>query len=293
MKKLSAYLFLFFISFTSTQVFAASYGLEMILQDKIFSASEIAFDYQKWQNDKGSIAPPPATWVRLLKINSLGEEYCLFYRDQFEDKKGVLRLSVGTPCDDAYNTPKYSADKIENFDLSFDKALGAFKMNVTFKKGSESYTFYYPSFKERARDLRVLSDSSPTGPFSYLSLSPKTEPELELIGKFTDNYRDSSATLCHKVNAKCEDEIPNHCEQCAFGHFEVVDHLCAQGGSKFCGINRCGEQGQPACPRGELAAGRTLKDTEVLDWCSKESTAGFCQNGLTPTCDGNKILICL
>lgn len=279
---------------TSSKLLAASYGLEMILQDKIFSASHIDFDFMKWQSDKGEISAPPATWIRLLKIISSGKEYCLFYRNQFEDKKGVLRLSQDAPCDDSYNSPQYSADKIENFDFSFDKSEGIFKMSIAFsKEGPRSYKFYYPSYKDERGSLQVLSDSAPSGTFSYLALSPQNEPPLELIGKYQDNYRDSSATICHKVNAKCEDEVPNHCKQCAFGHFEVVDHLCPQGGSKFCGVNRCGEQGQPACPRGELAAGRILKEGEVLDWCSKESPAGFCQSGLTPTCDGNKILVCL
>lgn len=279
-----------------TRLFAATYGLEMVLQDKIFTASKIEFEFEKWLDANGQVSSPAATWIQLLTIYSRGEKYCLFFRSQYENLEGVLRLSAGAACESNYEKPEYSADRIHSFNLKFDRSEHALVMNLTMgksEKSEETFKFYFPSYQGKLENLKVLSDSSPSGSFSYLSLSPKTEEKIQLLGKYSDNYRDSSATICHKVSSKCADEVPNHCDQCAFGYYEVVDHLCPQGGSKFCGVNRCGEQGQPACPRGELAAGRTLKAGEVLDWCSKDSTAGFCQNGLTPTCDGNKILVCL
>ncbi len=286
---------LLLIAISQSATLAATFGLEMVLQDKIFKADKIEFNFEKWVNANGVVSTPPATWVLLLKMRSSGSEYCLFYRSEFEDKKGVLRFNESPACEESYDRPQYSADFINELTLKFNKSESAFEMGLAFSKSEDAknYKFFFPSYKGEREALKALSDSAPSGAFSYLSLSPSSEPKFELIGKFGDNYRDSSATICHKVNAKCEDEIPNHCSQCAFGAYEVVDHLCPQGGSKFCGINHCGEQGQPACPRGELAAGRSLSQGEVLDWCSKDSPAGFCQNGLTPTCDGNKILICL
>ena len=42
----------------------------------------------------------------------------------------------------------------------------------------------------------------------------------------------------------------NNCSNCPFGDFEVVGKSCPAGRVKFCGPNKCGEKGWPACVRG-------------------------------------------
>jgi len=277
----------------SSALFAQSERIAPILTSKIFLSRHIDFEFKKWTDIQGKVSTPPATWILLLRIANNEGESCLFYRENYEKMKGVLRLSSASECGELYDQPNYSLDHLEDLKMSFDERSGIILLSLTERGKERELQFLYPSFKVQKQSYNLLDDSSASGVLSYISLTSKAKERVQTLGKINDNYRDESAVQCHKVDDKCQDVTPNNCSTCAYGFFEVVDHHCPQGGSKYCGINRCGEQGQPACPRGEIAATRLLPPGEVLDWCSKESSAGFCQQGLTTSCDGNGVLICL
>ena len=102
---------------------------------------------------------------------------------------------------------------------------------------------------------------------------------------------DTPPFYCHKVDGNCSDVVENTCHFCRYGHFEVVDHTCPQGGSKFCGEGRCGGRGEPACLRGRFYT--TIHERFQENPCQEHSPVGYCLPGLHPFCDENNILVCL
>lgn len=263
-------------------------NLESLLRSDLFLAQKTELEFKKWV--KGTtVNAPPATWILLLK-STLNEEYkesCLFYR------AGEVRMVRKENCSQDYDNPVVSEKhkKEESLKMSFSEKDSLLSIEV----GAKSMSFDLPSFKSFKSSYDLLSDGSPKGRLSYISLSGTSslKAKRKLVGNFSDNYRDGSAELCHQVDRSCQNVTENNCSSCRYGWYEVVDYHCPQGGSKYCGVNRCGDQGQPACPRGEIAASRLLGESEILEWCSKDSAAGFCQQGLSAHCDGNGILICL
>jgi hypothetical protein len=108
-----------------------------------------------------------------------------------------------------------------------------------------------------------------------------------MIGEASDNYLDGTSKNCHKVNEKCESEEEFSCDQCRYGWYEVVPTKCALSGDKFCGIDKCGEKGFPACFRGYKFDKR-----QIFSGCTPENNSAFCQKGLSVICDSKGVLIC-
>lgn len=279
---------LLIIVFAPVVLKAQSSQFEALLRSDLFTAATLEQEYKKWLKGE-KLVTPPATWVLLLKA----PEACLFYRQAFEQRPGELRLVRQANCDSNYEHAEVVVKQVTALNMNFDESESKLSLSYQVQSQQFEHTFHIPSFKKNSTRFDLLSDGVGDSKLAYLAIGPSLRKSPELIGNFTDNYRDSSAKLCHQVDANCQNVMSYQCNACAFGHYEVVDHHCAQGGSKFCGVNRCGEQGQPACVRGEVAASRLLKEGEILNWCSQGSPAGFCQQGLETHCDGNGVLICL
>lgn len=157
--------------------------------------------------------------------------------------------------------------------------------NLSATPSIRSTKIYSPSVEKRAVTgllfLPVMKNSKNIKGFA-------NEFQPKIIGNIHDNYLDRTAIKCHQVNSKCETVGKNECNRCRFGWFETIDSACPNQGSKYCGISRCGERGQPACWRGKHLFGE-LKQNQCID----HKVAGFCQRGLNTECDGNGTLICL
>lgn len=120
-----------------------------------------------------------------------------------------------------------------------------------------------------------------------LSLSKLTDEKNILLGKLTDSYQEKNLIACHELNENCEVVQHFRCDQCRYGWFETVGGRCPGIKDKFCGYSRCGEKGEPACPKGNLA---NQFDSNIN--CADGSEAGFCAQGLRTYCE-NHVLICL
>ncbi len=107
-------------------------------------------------------------------------------------------------------------------------------------------------------------------------------------GLFTDRYSDRTAKRCHHVDKNCNTLEKYSCDRCRWGWFETVGSECSMGGTKFCGVDRCGEKGEPACLRGNYL-GSVNKHIQ----CKDKSLYGHCQEGLQARCDGDGVLVCL
>lgn len=260
--------------------------MEITLKEIAWDAKEINFIDSEIFTE-GNLIQPPFTWRTLIVID---KNICLFYRTPIAKESGVLRLvrssqdlcnsesfdqEVIAQLQDLRDLNLRLIDQQENILLSGLWAGDSFKWEVNF-----------PMAKTQKKTLQ---------PEKLMSSAAYEEDILkvhrgvtESIGDWEQRYSDGDAHFCHRVSKDCEDSQAFDCEKCRFGWIEVVDHFCPQGGSKICGRNLCGQRGEPACPRG-----RSFLEENVDGPCFADSTAGFCEPGLTTSCDENDVLICL
>jgi len=239
------------------------------------------------------LSHPVGTWLWLMQIDS---DYCLFYRTPLNERRpGMLRLNRRPEpgCREAFTENIIvELDEIQN--LSFveishrRRKLGP-RQEWDIKGEHGGVAFIWKIFSP------LVTNESVKAPKKLSSFSSRTIKPIEAYlkprkGEFKKRYSDGEVTFCHQVNESCESVTPFTCQSCRYGWYEVVDHDCPLGGSKICGPSRCGQRGEPACPRG---LDHIKKKRSEIVVCEKGSTAGFCEEGLETHCDENQVLICL
>lgn len=238
---------------------------------------------------------PPRVWQQLLETS----EWCLWLRSPSDERPGALRLKSVQDCQNYLVQEFDDLNGLESFEMGLKERT--LKLKAVLKEGEQSWSYQlvnleqWESFNGEEKRLfdsyKNLRGSNPTrGASTLMVYSEQSFQTLsyEKIGERTDNYKDQTAEVCHQVSRDCVDELPFECERCRYGWYEVPGSLCSQGGSKYCGRDRCGEQGQPACLRGFKHLQRDLEEL-----CYEGSPAGFCEPGLTIVCDERRGLICL
>ena len=219
------------------------------------------------------LSEPRGIWHRILKAG----KQCLFYKTPFK-KGGAIRM--GEDCSNAYsNELLYS--EVKNFQVDY----GAFQTVLTFETNKkERLEFVHFNVQ---RDLPSKRYDSPVNKSYRTGLLMGGWPvAMGKRGSPEDNYRDGTARICHQVDQDCGSVVAYSCDRCRYGFFEVADFKCPQGGTKYCGRNRCGELGQPACLRGFQA--NSVQGAR----CEDDWNAGFCRHGLRRVCDTNGVLVC-
>ena len=106
-----------------------------------------------------------------------------------------------------------------------------------------------------------------------------------LLGKKNDRYKNGDAVLCHQFGPDCKEVFAFQCQRCRYGYFEVLTNICPGKTQKYCGRNRCGEFGEPACLRG-------FRHTNPTSLCTEKTPHAFCQIGLNVACNSKGELIC-
>lgn len=264
------------------------------LKQMEISLKEFAWSAKNVELGEASLTQPPFTWRLVLKLDS---QICLLYRTPLGDDLGVLRLvkSSQLPCtSEAFDEPLIH-ELLQVKDLSLrplpkresflEQEKEVLVQGAWMDQGFEWKLKYpYAALAKPAKKPEKLM-SSASYQDNVLQLFHETQNTL---GTWDQRYSDGDFSFCHRVNQDCEDVQEYQCDRCRFGWVEVVDHFCPQGGSKICGRNRCGERGEPACPRG-----RSFLEENVDGPCFTDSTAGFCGPGLSTSCDENGVLICI
>ncbi len=240
------------------------------------------------------LTEPPFAWRVLLSTSKI----CLWQRALVNENASGLRLTSG-PCTDDYESKMISeATNLVALKASFDREL-RFRYRELEQEKVQSIPLLNLSkiilssgevfnLVDRKEKFSSMVDTRSGSGLRVYGESPNKLPEQHLLGTLSDSYLEKTAVRCHQVNTDCEDVKANECESCRYGYYEVVDHLCPQGGSKFCAPNKCGLKGEPACLRGIKHI-----QQEISTLCFADSPAGFCEEGLVPHCDENQILICL
>ncbi len=257
---------------------------------------------------------------------SAPSDYCLFYLIPKSTGnftyKGILKIVQAertTACDQIYVREAYTQlDEIDELQVFLESdrkflqsenfTLNPFTLVFKIKIGEKTDWLEIPIYNITRADMLYRSESHParlayhhakfsTGvretlvpSVSVLGIFPKdfkTAADWNYLGNFTDTYLEKKSQVCQSVTPECV-LSPGICEMCRYGFYEVVRSNCVLGNPKLCGPNRCGERGEPACPRGFLWEKGIPKQA-----CFDDSNAGFCRPGLKTVCDENKILICL
>lgn len=211
--------------------------------------------------------------------------HCVYYQIPYKSKLGKLSIFEIKNSEDCPETAPsdetfLSLDNITQFKVT----LQNFKLKLEFEKDKKQNSIDVALYNMKLGDIHEkYLPVKEKRLFSGMRLLKLNDESFDLdknkyLGKITDRFSRGSAIRCHQVNKNCETVGENRCGECRYGWYEVVDFNCAQGGSKFCGQNHCGEKNEPACPRGNKVV--------------TEDEAGICQNDLEPVANADKILVC-
>ena len=242
-----------------------------------FSVKASLFHVQKWDlvhpKLNSFIEKPIGVWITLLEGSLVqgNEKVCLFYRAPFSGRLAEAFFSYGRDCKWSPDRKKEMAfERLENFQVRIAKE----SLKIKLRKDN----------KKREVEIPTPNINKDSG-FRFVNFIARPKNSL---GKWEDNHRDQTSKVCHQFNEQCEEVVSNICSQCRYGWYEVVGKGCEKGREKYCGRDRCGERGQPACLRGFQ-----YEKATVQSLCSENSPAVFCQKGLRAYCKEGKSLICL
>ena len=242
-----------------------------------------------------SLTAPPEARRFILSWQKGGEYFCLFYQvprassyGRIFFQKQILKNCLWDP----HLKENTLLEKLSSLKIAFSSEAKGLKL-VYQREGQTKEEFWpLPNMQNPKREKKHSSRLFERGiPGVFFPGHQYKSPSL--WGSQNDNYREGTALLCHDFDKTCKEKMPFQCERCRYGWFEVVGYGCAQGGRKFCGRNRCGQRGQPACLRGF----RHIVDSLSLEkkrgpLCRDDSPMAFCQIGLRVICDSRRILVC-
>jgi len=274
-------------------------------------------------NTGNSISSPARTWQLLVRLSSLKRGSfkknieCVFYKVPLNSEKeklpgilkvielkasescsgqfiretdnqieGIEELKVSLNTELSNKTGLRRKRKVSPFTLSFQISGSEKKINLVvpltnYTDGKRNTIRYQSGFiKRRIPGMLV-------GSLDMKSIRPPEFSKQSFFGLFEDNLKDRSLKICHDINEKCQEVKAFTCDRCAWGWFEAVGSGCAKEGRKYCGVSRCGELGEPACPRGNKGFQGGQKEQ-----CFKGSPYGFCSEGLIAHCVEG-LLVCL
>jgi len=265
-------------------------------KDRSISTNEIYSELYKrwifiskveWQNQTGLINSPKGIELFLGKLTvnidyTKSNVYCLYYRTPIKNKAGLLTIVLE---DAFYQCPLTASGNIlYQLDNIYDLQLlpTNFELNLEFKQSKTVIKWNFPFYNLKLGSIHEKYKSEKElkkiNGLSILPFDYELNSNLNGKGKKSDRFSQKSAIKCKTVNQNCETVGEDFCQLCNYGSFEVVDYACPNGGSRFCGINHCGEKNEPACLRGTLN-----KDAEI---------DGICNEGLLPTLNSEHILVC-
>ncbi len=229
---------------------------------------------------KRVIKNPLNTNIPLLRA----DKFCLYYRTPNPSKKEKGTLIW------AENPQSFDCRSFENYTIiEIVSSIENLVFDYVFENGHDTLKLHFVhQGKEKDLSFPLLGFESKKGN-TYTFFKSKNRNYPSLIGELSDNYKNGSAKICHQVDNRCNDVKENTCHLCRYGHFEVIDYNCPQGGSKFCGENHCGGEGEPTCPLGLANVHEKFQRMP----CQQYSPVGYCLPGLHQFCDKNNVLICI
>lgn len=287
MKKI---LMLFFLTGLSSCLLIGKNHSISKAESKIYNEWLYTFKLQDFKLNGEMITRPPGIPQLLFRLTIPTEgglnlkTHCVYYQVPYKKIPGIIRieeLKADVPCSEVSSGESWLEIKdvkdltvsLSNFKLSFD-----FKI----KEQKKSWSFLLPNIEDGLihEKYQPVKEKKLYSGMSFLRINEESFVKLnnKYLGKLTDRFGRGSGIRCQQVDKNCQNVGENRCDECRYGWYQVVDYICPQGGSKFCGQNHCGEKNEPACPRGTKVVG--------------EEDAGICQNDLSPVMNADHILVC-
>lgn len=270
-------------------------------KEKVVSLSPIEF-YNQISKDwiygskisdfkfNGVIDRPVGVELFLFQVNFLDVSskkilsQCVYYKVPFKKVIGELIVTNNRELFDCSETPSsdvlFITSDVNKLEISF---VG-FNLNMKFVSQNKPYQFVIPFANIRGPSLHAKNKFEVESKFrngmTFLRVDREARflPSNNYLGNKEDRFSAGTAIQCLKLDKSCNQVGEDFCDKCRFGTFEVVDYNCPQGGSRFCGVNHCGEKNEPACIRG----------LKTLD----NEFDGICSGDLRPVLNGDHILIC-
>ncbi|MEH0860389.1 hypothetical protein [Halobacteriovorax sp. DPLXC-1] len=251
-------------------LFISCWSQKFDLEERLSLAKKIEFNNQYL--NKGNIEQPKNTWIKIFEFDN----FCAFYKTPFNKKEGILRYvsKSGNKCQ--FDEKIKLQENISSLKFSLSAVD---KVSLDLFLGGERRSYHLFNYR-MPRKFSAFQNQLKKSYFDNVFISGGLEYLKDKVLK--------DGQLCHGVNIECKDVVANICDMCPSGSYEVVDFNCKQGGSKYCGVNKCGTKNQPACPRGYK-----VLDTKLPSLCFNGSPAGFCEPGLETFCNDDGILVCL
>lgn len=274
---------------------ASPNSLETIFE-KLTTTYEVDYYNELFVNTSRPIIGAANTWqllfsMKTLNIESTHHKYCVLYKIPSKDKKGILKITevkILEKCTNDHRKDTISYfDAIEKLQITFINQEGwylSFTVNDTIQKVP------LLNIHDPLRKLTTANSSASNKidiGITYIADERGEKNFLSALGGWSDDFADGKATPCFRVDDKCKPVGRDLCQRCRFGWYTTVGQGC-QKNNKYCGIDRCGEKGWPACARGIMWS----KQKEI-DPCFHSDKVSFCQNDLIPQCNENNELICL
>lgn len=266
----------------------------VVWQKRWWGAREIV-DKHSFYKENEIISTPSNSIQSLMGIIYFSDQFkvlkdCLLYEVPAPQEMGklfVVTTSISTPCEEMTSISKRESEVIVR-SLSFNIENSRLKILFSDEKfRSQEILFHFPVLKVQREATLFQSSVQQKYGRSVLVLS-ENSPVVEQpksLGRLGDDWQSKKLVQCQKVSDECAKEISN-CDRCRYGYFEVANG-CPTGGPKFCGVDKCGMKGMPACRRGYLYQnGEQTK----MD-CRLDHSFAFCQKGLRLRCQGS-LAIC-
>lgn len=227
--------------------------------------------------EKSVIDAPKNSWQTLFALTYLTRDLkkqkdCIFYRVP-GDAAGILKIKqvpLNVNCSKMiFEAGDREIPEVRSLEFH------------TYPEGA-TLTFTLPEYRLEIWEIQLPSHAKKGPELLQSSAEYKSSPILMLAPTLAlDKVPAPTPTegLCHDVDDLCQERSPSRCHECAEGWYEIPNG-CFQG-PKYCGRDRCGEKGMPACRRG-----MKYQKQEKKFECRTDPSFVYCSPGLMVQCEG-------
>lgn len=264
------------------------------------------------ENNPISFENPTGTWITIFKFyapkNQLEDgDHCLLYKIPLKEGEGILKIikSINNvDCETAHfkklgeknilidgiSGLKAQLEMVKIPEKSFEEGLS---IKIEFFKDKTKHAFSLPLYNYQGKGVgKTKFRDLPSPSFKILGfidnqISMKSVSKPSYIGSELDTFLDNPESVCELVDENCKVTKKFDCEACRYGVNYILVPGCVGLTIKYCGPERCGYKGSPACIRG------TKFQKNILDNCGPVLNIGLCQEDLLVTCDKSGALMCI
>lgn len=249
------------------------------------AGTKIKWASEHYQEDT-RILKPQGSWQPILEIEFLDRSFnkvsdCLFYRVPNDERRGELKIVANRSyvnCIDLIGEEGYtSLDGIINFGYETSKDLRA-KSHLVLKVDTERLKYQFLNYENLHQEYKLLDSSVDKSFLTGIQITSEVDYKIHRSElKIGD--------ICLDIDDDCNEKVKDQCDRCPYGNYHVIASKCKNKFRRYCGMDKCGRAGFPACIRGYVAS-----KLDPNAFCINDSPVGFCQKGLRVVCLNNQLI---